>query len=82
MSLSEVYLLVHIVVTFILANLVGVVGLEPTHLSVPDPKSGVSAISPYARKLVGVTGFEPATSCSQSKRSSQVELHSDKNGRR
>src|SRR3990172_4365573 len=25
--------------------------------------------------LVGVTGFEPATSCSQSKRSSQAELH-------
>jgi hypothetical protein len=24
---------------------------------------------------VGVTGFEPATSCSQSKRSSQTELH-------
>ena len=30
------------------------------------------------RKLVGATGFEPATSCSQSKCSSQAELRSDK----
>ncbi|CAF0689408.1 hypothetical protein MPNT_10212 [Candidatus Methylacidithermus pantelleriae] len=27
--------------------------------------------------LVGVAGFEPATSCSQSKRSYQAELHSE-----
>ena len=27
--------------------------------------------------LVGVTGFEPATSCSQSRRSSQTEPHPD-----
>ncbi len=26
---------------------------------------------------IGVTGFEPATSCSQSRRSSQAELHPD-----
>ena len=29
-------------------------------------------------KMVGKTGFEPATFCSQSRRSSQSELHSDK----
>ncbi len=28
-------------------------------------------------KMVGATGFEPATSCSQSKCSSQAELRSD-----
>ena len=29
-------------------------------------------------KMVGVDGFEPPTSCSQSRRSSQAELHPDK----
>ena len=29
------------------------------------------------RKMVGVDGFEPPTSCSQSRRSSQAELHPD-----
>ncbi|GAT87041.1 hypothetical protein CVCC1112_1700 [Paenarthrobacter nicotinovorans] len=29
---------------------------------------------------VGVTGFEPATSCSQSRRSSQAELHPERTG--
>ena len=30
-----------------------------------------------AKKMVGATGFEPATSCSQSTRSSQAELYPD-----
>jgi hypothetical protein len=30
----------------------------------------------FRKKMVGATGFEPATSCSQSKCSSQAELRS------
>jgi hypothetical protein len=32
--------------------------------------------SGFSKKMVGATGFEPATSCSQSKCSSQAELRS------
>ena len=28
------------------------IGLEPTHLTVPDPKSGASAISPPGQKWI------------------------------
>ena len=34
-----------------------------------------------ARYEIGVKGFEPSTSCSQSRRSSQTELHPEKNSR-
>ena len=47
-----------------------VVGLEPTY---PAWKAGVLPLN-YTRK-VGVTGFEPATSWSQTRRSSQAEPH-------
>ncbi len=33
--------------------------------------------STFLEEMVGATGFEPATSCSQSKCSSQAELRSD-----
>ena len=42
-------------------------GLEPPHLTAPDPKSGVSAISPHPHmvvnniKVVRPRGFEPLT---------------------
>ena len=35
------------------------------------------AIMPEVLMKIGVTGFEPATSCSQSRRSGQAELHPD-----
>ncbi len=50
-------------------------GLEPAH---PDLKGPcVTPISPPRRMMVGTTGLEPATSCSQGKRSSQAELRPD-----
>ena len=53
-----------------------VMGIEPT---CPAWKAGVLPLN-YTRKsaaylIVGVTGFEPAASCSQSRRSSQAEPH-------
>ena len=42
-------------------------------------ESALEAVS--KKKMVGATGFEPATSCSQSKCSSQAELRSDAKGR-
>ena len=52
-----------------------VMGIEPTY---PAWKAGVLPLN-YTRasnlRKVGVTGFEPATSCSQSRRSSQTEPH-------
>ena len=51
-----------------------VMGIEPTY---PAWKAGVLPLN-YTRK-VGVTGFEPATSWSQTRRSSQAEPHPDIN---
>ena len=54
-------------------------GIEPTY---PAWKAGVLPLN-YTRmgfpffKEVGVTGFEPATSWSQTRRSSQAEPHPD-----
>ena len=54
-----------------------VMGIEPTY---PAWKAGVLPLN-YTRmgfpflKEVGVTGFEPATSWSQTRRSSQAEPH-------
>ena len=48
-----------------------VMGIEPTY---PAWKAGVLPLN-YTRILVGVTGFEPATSWSQTRRSSQAEPH-------
>ena len=45
-------------------------GIEPTY---PAWKAGVLPLN-YTRE-VGVTGFEPATSWSQTRRSSQAEPH-------
>ena len=47
-----------------------VMGIEPTY---PAWKAGVLPLN-YTRE-VGVTGFEPATSWSQTRRSSQAEPH-------
>ena len=49
-----------------------VMGIEPTY---PAWKAGVLPLN-YTRKI-GVTGFEPATSWSQTRRSSQAEPHPD-----
>ena len=46
-------------------------GIEPTY---PAWKAGVLPLN-YTRISVGVTGFEPATSWSQTRRSSQAEPH-------
>ena len=46
-------------------------GIEPTY---PAWKAGVLPLN-YTRILIGVTGFEPATSWSQTRRSSQAEPH-------
>ena len=48
-----------------------VMGIEPTY---PAWKAGVLPLN-YTRISVGVTGFEPATSWSQTRRSSQAEPH-------
>ena len=48
-------------------------GIEPTY---PAWKAGVLPLN-YTR-TVGVTGFEPATSWSQTRRSSQAEPHPDR----
>ena len=50
-----------------------VMGIEPTY---PAWKAGVLPLN-YTRKIIGVTGFEPATSWSQTRRSSQTEPHPD-----
>ena len=54
-----------------------VMGIEPTY---PAWKAGVLPLN-YTRifnySQVGVTGFEPATSWSQTRRSSQAEPHPD-----
>ena len=47
-----------------------VMGIEPTY---PAWKAGVLPLN-YTR-IIGVTGFEPATSWSQTRRSSQAEPH-------
>ena len=55
-----------------------VMGIEPTY---PAWKAGVLPLNytriyeRYILNLVGVTGFEPATPCSQSRCSSQAEPH-------
>ena len=57
-----------------------VMGIEPTY---PAWKAGVlplnhtciNKIKIYWRNAIGVTGFEPATSWSQTRRSSQTEPH-------
>ena len=53
-------------------------GIEPTY---PAWKAGVLPLN-YTRikihRKVGVTGFEPATSWSQTRRSSQAEPHPDR----
>ena len=49
-----------------------VMGIEPTY---PAWKAGVLPLN-YTR-IIGVTGFEPATSWSQTRRSSQAEPHPD-----
>ena len=54
-----------------LANGKRVMGIEPTY---PAWKAGVLPLN-YTRISVGVTGFEPATSWSQTRRSSQAEPH-------
>ena len=46
-------------------------GIEPTY---PAWKAGVLPLN-YTRISIGVTGFEPATSWSQTRRSSQAEPH-------
>ena len=46
-------------------------GIEPTY---PAWKAGVLPLN-YTRMSIGVTGFEPATSWSQTRRSSQAEPH-------
>ena len=46
-------------------------GIEPTYLAW---KASVLPLN-YTRVKVGVTGFEPATSWSQTRRSSQAEPH-------
>ena len=43
---SHFYIYIENIIDF----LVGVVGLEPTRLSAPDPKSGVSTIPPHSEK--------------------------------
>ena len=48
-----------------------VMGIEPTY---PAWKAGVLPLN-YTRRVIGVTGFEPATSWSQTRRSSQAEPH-------
>ena len=48
-----------------------VMGIEPTYLAW---KASVLPLN-YTRVSVGVTGFEPATSWSQTRRSSQAEPH-------
>ena len=53
------------------ADLKRVMGIEPTY---PAWKAGVLPLN-YTRKKIGVTGFEPATSWSQTRRSSQAEPH-------
>ena len=50
-----------------------VMGIEPTY---PAWKAGVLPLN-YTRMKIGVTGFEPATSWSQTRRSSQTEPHPD-----
>ena len=50
-----------------------VMGIEPTY---PAWKAGVLPLN-YTRE-VGVTGFEPATSWSQTRRSSQAEPHPER----
>ncbi len=51
-----------------------VMGIEPTY---PAWKAGVLPLN-YTRTNIGVTGFEPATSWSQTRRSSQAEPHPGK----
>ena len=50
-----------------------VMGIEPTYLAW---KASVLPLN-YTRMNIGVTGFEPATSWSQTRRSSQAEPHPD-----
>ena len=50
-----------------------VMGIEPTY---PAWKASVLPLN-YTRRMIGVTGFEPATSWSQTRRSSQAEPHPD-----
>ena len=55
----------------LLAQSKQVMGIEPTY---PAWKAGVLPLN-YTRITIGVTGFEPATSWSQTRRSSQAEPH-------
>ena len=67
----------HIILSWIFPFTNGkrVMGIEPTY---PAWKAGVLPLN-YTRMLtqIGVTGFEPATSWSQTRRSSQAEPHPD-----
>ena len=58
--------------TELLTHTKRVMGIEPTY---PAWKAGVLPLN-YTRR-VGVTGFEPAASWSQTRRSSQAEPHPD-----
>ena len=49
-------------------------GIEPTY---PAWKAGVLPLNYTRITVIGVTGFEPATSWSQTRRSSQAEPHPD-----
>ena len=49
-----------------------VMGIEPTY---PAWKAGVLPLNYTRIGIIGVTGFEPATSWSQTRRSSQAEPH-------
>ena len=63
----------HLPDSFFKASRKRVMGIEPTY---PAWKAGVLPLN-YTRKIIGVTGFEPATSWSQTRRSSQTEPHPD-----
>ena len=58
---------------YFLASRKRVMGIEPTYLAW---KASVLPLN-YTRISIGVTGFEPATSWSQTRRSSQAEPHPD-----
>ena len=57
----------------LLAHVERVTGIGPAY---PAWKAGVLPLN-YTRISIGVTGFEPATSWSQTRRSSQAEPHPD-----
>lgn len=60
---------------FLKFEVVDVNGIEPLY---PVCKTGALPLSYTSINLVRVLGFEPRASCSQSKRSSQTELHPER----